>query len=161
MCLHTGARLVIPQDHGKEATPRFTFETQPVPEPPLYRDSIYAAPVPHIDSRTIAFEMQRAMMQLVNDVGETDVENDFDIVECLKSPLLAQLDPELKTYIKDFMTPEERADLKEAILDHQQWITEYSPISSACLTCNTAIYPIGLGNDITHYSLLPSFRYLT
>ncbi len=92
-------------------------------------------------------------MELVNDMGETDIDNDFDIIQCLDSPLLAQLDPQLKTYIRDFLSPQERADLKEAILDHQQWITEFTPGASACLTCNTAIYPMGLGEDPSHFCL--------
>ena len=150
MCPNTGARLVIPQDHGKESTPRFTFDTEPVPEPAPCTDSIYASPVPPIDSRAIAFQIQRRTMKLVNDRGETDVDNQFDIIECLDSPLLAHLDPELKSYIREFLTPEERADLKDALLDHQQWVTEYTVPASACLTCNTAIYPMGLGDDQSH-----------
>ena len=89
-------------------------------------------------------------MKLVNDRGETDVDNQFDIIECLDSPLLAHLDPELKSYIREFLTPEERADLKDALLEHQQWVTEYTVSASACLTCNTAIYPMGLGDDQSH-----------
>jgi hypothetical protein len=59
--------------------------------------------------------------------------------------MLSQLDPTLKTYIREFLSADERADLKAAILDHQEWITEYNPAVSACLMCNTAIYPMGLG----------------
>ena len=147
MCPHTGARLVVPVDHGNDATPRFTFDTEPVPEPSKRCDSVYHIPVPHIDNRAISFELQRRTIQLVNDLGEIDVADDFDIVDCLDSPLLAQLDPELKTYIRDYLTPEERANLKAEIMSHQQWITEHNVPASACLTCNTAIYPMGLGTN--------------
>ena len=84
-------------------------------------------------------------MQLVNDMGDIDLDNNFDILDCLDSPMLSQLDPNLKSYIREFLSADERADLKAAILDHQEWITEYTSTASACLMCNTAIYPMGLG----------------
>ncbi len=78
-------------------------------------------------------------------MGDWDVDDDFDIMDCLDSPLLAELDPNLKSYIREFLTPEERTDLKSALLEHQEWITEFNPAVSECLMCNTAIYPMGLG----------------
>ncbi len=133
---------MIPQDHGKDATPLFSFKTEPVPEPSPCTESMYSCSVPRIDSRAICFEIQRRTMDFVNDNGESDTDSDFDLVTCLESPLLADLNPELKTYIRDFMSPEERANLKEAMLEHQERITEYTPTASACLMCNTAIYRI-------------------
>jgi hypothetical protein len=145
LCPHTGARLIVPVDHGKDATPRYSFQAENVPEPSPSTDSIYDVPVPQIDSRAISFEIQRRTMQLVNDMGDIDLEDNFDLLDCLESPMLSQLDPTLKTYIREFLSADERADLKAAILDHQEWITEYNPAASACLMCNTAIYPMGLG----------------
>ena len=147
LCPHTGGRLIVPVDHGKDEVPRYSFETAPVPEPCLGTEEsmLYHIPVPHIDNRAISFDIQRRTMQLVNDMGEFDVDNDFDIIDCLESPLLAELDPNLKAFIREFLSAEERADLKAAILDHNQWVTEYTGAASACLMCNTAIYPMGLG----------------
>ena len=148
LCPHTGGRLIVPVDHGIDKVPRYSFETAPVPEPcPVTDKSIYIAPVPHIDNRAISFDIQRRTMKLVNDMGEFGVNDDFDIADCLESPLLAQLDPNLKAFIKEYLTAEERADLKAAILDHNEWVTEYTGAASACLMCNTAIYPMGLGKN--------------
>lgn len=145
LCPHTGACLVVPVDHGEHATPRYSFETTCVPEPAPLTDSIYSVPVPPIDSRAISFEIERKQMQLINDMGDWDVDEDFDILDCLDSPLLAELDPNLKSYIREFLSPEERAELKSVLLQNQEWITEFNPAVSACLMCNTAIYPMGLG----------------
>jgi hypothetical protein len=84
-------------------------------------------------------------MHLVDNFGDLDVHNEFDILDCLESPLLANLDPILKDYIRNHLTYEQRQDLKETLIEHQQWVTEYSPAATACLMCNTAIYPMGLG----------------
>ena len=60
MVKRTGARLIIPTDHGLGAVPRFTFETAQVPEPlPSDMEDIYGCPIPWIDTFPIAFEIQR------------------------------------------------------------------------------------------------------
>ena len=94
-----------------------------------------------MDARPIAFLMKRHQMQLTNDAGDLDMHGDFDIVDCLESPLLADLDPMLKEKIRQ-LSPDERLSLKTRILGGNQWSTEFTPAAMACLNCNMAIYPV-------------------
>ena len=82
-------------------------------------------------------------MQLLNDAGDVDIDDDFDLIDCLESPLLSDLDPELKQKIRD-LSSEDRASLKTRILGANQWSTEFTPAVMACITCNMAIYPVSM-----------------
>jgi hypothetical protein len=141
----TGGRLVIPVDNGEDAIPRYVFDTAPVPEPELHAEDLYGKPIQGIDCRPISFEIQRRQMQLMDDQGNLDVDGDFDIIDCLESPLLEELDPELKDYIRNYLSKEERAELKRQLLSHNEWITELTPAVMACISSNMAVYPMGLG----------------
>jgi hypothetical protein len=141
----TGGRLVIPTDQGPKATPRFLYQTETIPEPPCYVEDIYGCPLPPIDNRAISFEIQREALRLVDDFHDLDVDNNFDILDCLESPLMADMDPAIKDLIQNYLSKEERDDLKREILKHNQWISEFNVGAMACLGCNMAIYPMGLG----------------
>ena len=80
-------------------------------------------------------------MQLTNDAGDVDIDCNFDILDCLNSVLLADLDPVLKEKIRQ-LSPEGRSSLKTRILGGNQWSTEFTPAAMACLNCNMAIYPV-------------------
>jgi hypothetical protein len=54
----TGGLLVNPIDAGPNITPRYSFETALVPEPPLFNEDVYKTPVPLIDKRPISFAIQ-------------------------------------------------------------------------------------------------------
>ncbi len=122
-----------PERRDEHVTPHYSFETTHVPEPAPSTDLIYSVPVSPIDSRAISFEIKREKMQLINDMGDFDVHDNIDILDSLDSPLLAQLDPNLKSYILEFFYSKESADLKSALFKHQEWITEFNPAISACL----------------------------
>ena len=113
----------------------------PVPELPPHVKDNYTSPVEPKDSRPIAFLMKRHQRQLTNDAADLDMHGDFDIVDCLDSPLLADLDPMLKEKIRQ-LSPDERLSLKTRILGGNQWSTEFTPAAMACLNCNMAIYPV-------------------
>ena len=101
----------------------------------------YTSPVEPMDARPIAFLMKRHQMQLTNDAGDVDIDCNFDILDCLNSVLLADLDPVLKEKIRQ-LSPEGRSSLKTRILGGNQWSTEFTPAAMACLNCNMAIYPV-------------------
>ena len=135
----TGGRIITPIDLGKNAIPRFKFETSPIQEPPPFQDQRYSQPVQSIDTRAISFEIQRRPMLLQNNMGE--VGSSFDLLDCLDSPLLKDLDERYKTKIRS-LSALEREDLKKAIITHNEWVTEFVPPAMACLNCNTAGKPI-------------------
>ena len=108
---------------------------------------MYGCPLPEVDTRAISFEIQREALILMNDYGDLDLDNDFDIIDCLDSPLLQDLDPLIKDLIRNYLSVEERNELKEEILKHNQWLSEFSPPATTCLCCNTAMYPMGLGTS--------------
>ena len=133
----TGGRLVTPVDNGKDVIPRYSFRVSPVLEPAKYTEDVYGCPVQPIDCRPISFEIRRRQIELSNDDGLCDSQNDFDLNDCLESELLKDLDPALKIAIRE-LTYEQRASLKQEMLSHNQWCTEFVPCSMACLACNTA-----------------------
>ena len=45
-------------DAGVGITPRYTFTTGPVPEPPPFEEDLYGTPVPLIDDRPITFDIK-------------------------------------------------------------------------------------------------------
>ena len=127
----TGGRLVTPHDNGAEALPRYTFSTGPIPEPSPYREDIYGCPVPAIDCRPISFEIQRRSLTYA--LSQEDC--DFDLLDVLDSDFLQHPDPLipiLKEKIRA-LSPEDRAALKEEILDANAWVTEFVPPAMACL----------------------------
>jgi hypothetical protein len=132
----TGGRLVKPHDNGVEALPRYTFSTGPIPEPSPYKEDIYGCPVPAIDCRPVSFEIQRR--SLTDALSQEDC--DFDLLDVLDSDFLQHPDPLipiLKEKIRA-LSPEDRAALKEEILDANAWVTEFVPPAMACLACNSA-----------------------
>jgi hypothetical protein len=137
----TSAVLVEAIDNGEGTLPRFAFNTKPVPEMPPFVKDKYSSPVEPMDARPIAFLMKRHQMQLTDDAGDLDIDCKFDLLDCLNSELLADLDPELKERIRQ-LSPEDRASLKTRILGGNQWSTEFTPAAMTCLNCNMAIYPV-------------------
>ena len=135
----TGGRIVTPIDLGKDVIPRFKFETSPIQEPPPFQDQRYSQPVQSIDTRAISFEIQRRPMILQNNTGEFGA--GFDLLDCLDSPLLKDLDERYKAKIRS-LSASEREDLKQSIITHNEWVTEFVPPAMACLNCNTAGKPI-------------------
>ena len=131
----TGGRIVVPVDHGSDKIPRYTFNTTAIPEPERYQENLYACPVQPIDTRPISFEIQRRELLLQNDAGEYDY--DFDLIQCLDSELLKDMDQHYKHYIRS-LSSQDRKTLKETILTHNEWVTEFVPAAMACLACNTA-----------------------
>jgi hypothetical protein len=131
----TGGRIVVPIDHGSDKIPRYTFNTTAIPEPELYKENQYACPVQPIDTRPITFEMRRRELLLQNDAGEYDY--DFDLIQCLDSELLKDMDQHYKDYIRS-LSSQDRRTLKKTILTHNEWVTEFVPAAMACLACNTA-----------------------
>ncbi len=81
----------------------------------------------------------------MNDENDMDVNNQFDLLDCLNRPLLKELYINIKNLIRNYLTQEERAELKQEIMSSNSWISEFSPPVTACLCCNTAIYPMGCG----------------
>ena len=118
-----------------------------VPEPPLHVQDVYSSPLPPVDTRPISFEIQRQALVLMNDTNDFDVDNTFDLLECLESPLLIDLEPAIKDLIRNYLSKAERDELKEEILKSNQWISEFCPPVTACLCCNSAIYPMGCGES--------------
>jgi hypothetical protein len=141
---------------GKDNIPRYKFETSPIPEPPPFRCNRYSTPVLNIDVRPIAFEIRRRNLLLQNDQGDYSI--DFDILQCLESPLLRDMDQSYKDKIRSLLPPQ-REVLRKAIINHNEWVTgdllfpltgiilmimlmmtmkDFVPASMACLSCNTA-----------------------
>ena len=116
----TGGRIVTPMHLGKEHIPRYQFETSPIPEPPPFQQKPYSTPVPNIDCRAISFEIRRRPLQLQNDLGAFSA--DFDLLDCLASPLLQDMAPSYKDKIR-MMSPPDRETVRRAIIDHNQWVT--------------------------------------
>jgi hypothetical protein len=87
-------------------------------------------------------------MHLVNDQGVTDTNDEFDILDCLNSTPLQEFTPTLKRYIRDHLSEDQRRELKRQLLENNQWVAEYTPGATACLGCNTAVYPMGLGEFV-------------
>ena len=81
----------------------------------------------------------------MDDQGNQDIHDIFDILDCLQSTPLQDLAPVLKGYIHDYLSSDQRAELKRQLLENNQWFTENTPGASACLGCNIAVYPMGLG----------------
>jgi hypothetical protein len=131
----TGGRIVTPIDLGKDSIPRFKFETSTIEEPPPFQEKKYAQPVPPIDTRPISFEIQRRPILLQKDTGEFGAS--FDLLDCLDSPLLQDLDERFKDKIRS-LSSSERESLRAEIVGHNQWVTEFVPPAMACLNCNTA-----------------------
>ena len=131
----TGGRIVTPIDFGKDQIPRYNFETSPIPEPPPFQHKTYSTPVPNIDCRAISFEIRRRSLRLQNDLGNFSA--DFDLIDCLQSPLLQHMAPSYKDKIL-MMSPPDRETVRRAIIEHNKWVTEYVPGAMACLSCNTA-----------------------
>ncbi len=90
-----------------------------------------------IDCRPIAFEIKRRNIYLLNDEGALDSRKNFDLIDCLESKLLQDLDEKYKDSIRNLLF-EQRASLKAEMLNHNSWVTEFVPCSTACLACNTA-----------------------
>ena len=131
----TGGRLITPHDNGAEAIPRYTFSTGPIPEPSPYKEDIYGSPVPSIDCRAISFEIQRRSL---SNILQQDC--DFDLLDVLDSDFLQNPDP-LIPILKEkigALSPEDRAALKEEILNANAWVTEFVPSAMTCLACNSA-----------------------
>ena len=131
----TGGRIVTPIDKGKDSIPRFIFETSDIEEPPPFQENKYAQPVPPIDTRAISFEIQRNRILLQKNTGEFGAS--FDLLDCLDSPLLQDLDERFKDKIRS-LSSSERESLRSEIIKHNQWVTEFVPPAMACLNCNTA-----------------------
>ena len=136
----SGGRLVIPKDNGKDQIPRYTFDVAPVPEPEPYQEDLFGCPVQPIDCRPISFEIKRRPITLLDPVDSADVPDDFDLADCLNSEILKDLDPELKNAILK-LSSAQRASLRDELINHNQWCTEWVPAPMACLACNTAGYP--------------------
>jgi hypothetical protein len=136
----SGGRLVIPKDNGKDQIPRYTFDVAPVPEPDPYREDLFGSPVQPIDCRPISFEIKRRHVALLDPADLANVSGDFDLADCLNSDILKGLDPELKTAILN-LSSEQRASLRDEIINHNQWCIEFVPAPMACLACNTAGNP--------------------
>ena len=149
----TGGRIVTPVDLGKDAIPRFIFETSDIEEPPPFQENIYAQPIQKIDTRAISFEIQRQRILLQNNMGEFSAS--FDLLDCLDSPLLKDLDERFKTKIRS-LSSSERESLKEAIIKHNEWVTEFVPPAMACLNCNTAGESVSMFVLNIFYILLPN-----
>jgi len=154
MVKRTGARLIIPTDHGVGAVPRYTFETAPVPEPlPSDTADIYGCPIPCVDTLPIAFEIQRRnILDIMRDDG-LQIADDFDIIDCLDCNLLKDLDPQLKDKIRHGLSKAERATLKAMLLQSNVWVSEFNTCCMACIPSNEAMLPMGLGR------LSPCFAY--
>ena len=149
----TGGRIVTPVDLGKDAIPRFIFETSDIEEPPPFQENRYAQPIQKIDTRAISFEIQRQRILLQNNMGEFSAS--FDLLDCLDSPLLKDLDERFKTKIRS-LSSSERESLKEAIIKHNEWVTEFVPPAMACLNCNTAGESVSMFVLNIFYILLPN-----
>lgn len=133
----SGGRLVIPRDNGKDHIPRYTFDVAPVPEPEPYSEDPFGCPVQPIDCRPISFEIRRRRVQIFDAGESSDILEDFDLADCLQSEMLNELKPELKEAILN-LSAAQRASLKEEIVMHNQWTTEFVEAPMACLACNTA-----------------------
>ena len=133
----SGGRLVIPKDNGKDQLPRYTFDVAPVPEPAPYREDLFGSPVQPIDCRPISFEIKRRPVAILDPADSTDVPGNIDLADCLNSDILKDLDPALKNAILN-LSSEQRASLRDEIVNHNQWCTEWVPAPMACLACNTA-----------------------
>ena len=131
----TGGRIVTPIDLGKDSIPRFKFETSTIEEPPPFQEKRYVQPVPPIDTRPISFEIQRKQILLQKDTGEFGAS--FDLLDCLDSPLLQDLDERFKDKIRS-LSSSERESLRAEIVGHNEWVTEFVPPAMACLNFNTA-----------------------
>ena len=131
----TGGRIVTPIDLGKDVIPRFQFETSDIEEPAPFQENRYGQPVKNIDTRAISFEIQRRQILLQNNTGEFGTS--FDLLDCLDSPLLNSLDERFKTKIRS-LSASERESLRQTIIKHNEWVTEFVPPAMACLNCNTA-----------------------
>ena len=146
MVKRTGARLIIPTDRGVGAVPRFNFQTAPVPEPlPQDTVDIYGCPIPCIETLPIAFEIQRRnILDIMRDNG-LQIADDFEIIDCLDSELLKDLDPQLKIKIRHGLSKAERAILKAMLLKSNGWVSEFNACMIACIPSNEAMLPMGLG----------------
>jgi hypothetical protein len=136
----SGGRLIIPKDNGKDQIPRYTFDVAPVPEPDPYREDLFGSPVQPIDCRPISFEIKRRQVALLDPADLANISGDFDLADCLNSDILKGLDPELKNAILN-LSSAQRASLRDEIINHNQWCTEFVPAPMACLACNTAGNP--------------------
>ncbi len=110
-----------------------------MPEPDPYREDLFGTPVQPIDCSPISFEIKRRQVTLLDPTDSADVPGDFDLADCLNSDILKDLDPELKSVILN-LSLEQRASLRDEIVSHNQWCTEWVPAPMACLACNTAGY---------------------
>ena len=109
-----------------------------IPEPLPPRD-FTREPIDPIDGRPLACETFRPTILLTNNEGMHETaELQFDILDCLESPELHDVNPAIKDKIRA-LSREERDHIKELLFKANGWITEFNDILMAVATCNQVV----------------------
>lgn len=102
-------------------------------------------PIEPLDSRPLVFEMKRPAVHAdkSNSGGcESNVNADFDILDCLGEPQFAGVDQAIKDKLHS-LTRAQRNRIKEVLFGANGLVSEFNHVLMSVANCNMAIYPMG------------------
>ena len=137
----TGMRLVaLREEFADHPDPRTRhFEVRRPEERPKHNYAV--DPIEPMDPRPLAFEIKLPAIHAGGSC-DSDVNADFDILDCLDEPEFIGVDQAIKDKLHS-LTRAQRDRIKDLLYSANGLVSEFNHVLMSVANCNMAIYPMG------------------